>query len=104
MKRIMFAALLGALLVVVGCSTDEKHNFFKPEVSGAVYAVQVETGDPTSDDVRSKSNEIVKLPMPNPCYFSPEGWQCAGDDGVIQLSDNAGDYNAAPKFKPIGIP
>lgn len=110
-----YLLLLSALFFLVGCDTKEKNPFFAPEISGATYAATVSRGDPTSDDVSSPSssentqpNKVVKLALPNTCYFTQYGWTCTGDifneNGPMTVSDQAGGYYCAPRFVPLSTP
>lgn len=97
-----------ALPLLLGCGTDSRQPFFKPEISGAVYAargVVDPIGDPTADDTRA-INRTIKLQLNNYCEYTVFGWTCTNDsfsdDGFLMtLDDQAGGYYCAPRFRPI---
>lgn len=100
-----FLLLAAFVLLVVGCDTGAKHNFFKPEVSGAVYAVPHASGDPSADEsasLRDEAKGLIKLPRPNWCYYGGPGvgWMCPNDYFGEELVDDD-RYLAAPTFKLV---
>ena len=105
-------AVLGFILAVSGCGTNSKQPFFKPEMSGAVYASNSsvdQSSDPTADDSARHPSLVTKVPLNSVCYYAGTeyGWTCSGDvwegDGLLTLSDNAGDYNTL-KLHTINAP
>jgi len=92
-----FLVLAAVVVVVAGCGDKVKNPYFKPEISGATYAVPVAT----------TGHKIPRIPlnMPNSCvYVQGEGWTCSGEiwdeNGRLQMADDDVIY-AAPKFTPV---
>lgn len=69
------------IFLFCGCDTNHKHPFFKPEISGAVYASKsAQSGDPTADDAADIA-KVPRLKVPNQCFFTEEyGWTCTADE------------------------
>lgn len=108
--RVSVLFLLAAVVVcAVGCG-EGPNRFFKPEISGAVYAAKdadTSVGDPTADD--TAAHGVSKLTPPNWCYYGGPGvgWTCREDivteGGVWKLVDDD-RFLAAPKFHPLNAP
>lgn len=91
------ALLLVVVLLCAGCS-DHKHNFFKPEVPDATFAV-VQSGDPTADDARGKPSEVkAELDINIRAWVGPPFVGTGfGDYEGFEFIDN-GAYYCAPSL------